>query len=173
MEVLGNISGQSLLDLYRWVEKQPLDKVVHSNYAPNRIEKWYKFGSNLQSLRMGKHRIFEADKPDTRVNDVGERLYPNWHSLLVCGGDTNIDWHFDHGCFVADAVMINLGEAMYFECVKSKGYQPVTWFEHPLKDGMVVKINTKLLHKSEQISPVRYNLTFRKFKDIFLKDMLV
>lgn len=66
MEILGRIAGQSLKDLYSWIENQPLDKAVHSSYAPNRIEKWYGFGSNLQSLKLGRHCIFAADNPGNR-----------------------------------------------------------------------------------------------------------
>jgi hypothetical protein len=94
---------------------------------------------------------------------LGDRLLPGWHSLLVCGGDTTIHWHRDHGHFEGIAVMVNLGEAFYLERDYEQGE-----LQHHLTDGLVIRINTKLLHKAVPISAPRYNLTFRHIKPEFL-----
>lgn len=169
MKVLGQISSIHLKDLYSWVEQQDLTRTTYSNSAPARIEKWYRFASNLQSLSSGRAAIYAADYPGERICALGDRLYPDWHSLLVCGGDTTINWHFDHGHFLGKAVMVNLGEALYSECSKRSGYTPIKWQDYHLTDGMVVEIDTKLLHKAQPLSMTRCNLTFRRFKSQYLK----
>jgi hypothetical protein len=40
--------------------------------------------------------------------------------------------------------------------------------QHRLTEALVVRINTKLLHKAMSISTSRYNLTFRHIKPEFL-----
>ena len=173
MKVIGEISGKELENIWDWVQSQNLSKCVNSSYAPQRIERWYGFGSNLQSLKNGKAKIFSAERPSDLIINLGDKLYPGWHSLLVCGGDTTIRWHFDHGHFIGKAVMLNLGEAIYRECTKSKGYKPIEWDEHRLTNGLIVEIDTKLLHSAEQISKTRYNLTWRKFKEEYWDEMEV
>lgn len=170
LKVIGRIRGKSLADLQAWIELQPVDRLCHSQYAPERLERWYGIGSNLQSINMGRHKLFEAAAVPPRVFDLGNRLYPDWHSILLCGGKTDIDWHFDHGCFEAKAVMVNLGEALYRECHQHEGYKPIAWHEHYLTDGEVVEIDTKLLHSAQQLSLERFNLTFRRFKPQFLQE---
>jgi len=164
MEVIGQILGESLAELWAWVEALSLSPTaIRSRYAPNRRVKCFGIASNLQSISKGRARLFRADDPGERVRSLGDRLLPNWHSLLVCGGDTTIHWHRDHGHFEGIAVMVNLGEAFYFERDYEQGE-----VQHHLTNGLVVRINTKLLHKAIPISAPRYNLTFRHVKPEFL-----
>lgn len=164
MEILGRIEGDSLSELWEWVQSLSLSRTaIVSRYAPNRVVKCFGVASNLQSISKGRGRLFRADDPGDRIRNLGDRLLPGWHSLLVCGGDTTIHWHRDHGHFEGPAVMINLGEAFYFE----RDYE-LGELKHHLTDGLVVRINTKLLHKAMPISNPRYNLTFRHVKPEFL-----
>ncbi len=150
--------------LYAWVENQELTKAVHSSYAPDRLEKWWRMGSNLQSISAGRAQIFSAPEPPLLITRLGDRLLPGWHSILVCGGDTTINWHRDHGHFEAIAVMINLGKAWYKE-------QPLRNLNTEnnifLGNGDVIEINTKLLHSAMPLNQ-RFNITFRKIKPQFL-----
>ncbi len=170
MQVLGRISGQSLVDAHELARSLELSREVHSAYAATRLEKWYRFGSNLQSIPAGRGRIFQCQEPHNRLVALGERIYPGWHSLLVCGGvlpesSTSITPHRDHGHFVADAVMLNLGEAVYREQPERGNNRTV---EHKLTDGLIVRINTKLIHSAQQTSTERYNFTYRKIKAEYL-----
>ena len=104
-----------------------------------------------------------VESPDNRIQALGDRLLPGWQSLLVCGGDTTIHWHRDHGHFAGLAVLVNLGEACYMERDYEQGE-----LKYDLTDGMVVRINTKLLHQAVPRSTPRYSLTFRHIKPAFL-----
>lgn len=171
MEILGKISGDNLVAAYDIAQQIELSQEVHSYYAPNRIEKWFRYGSNLQSIPKGRARIEKHSEPHPRLTKLGDRLYPNWHSLLVCGGNlledtsTSIQWHRDHGHFAADAIMLNLGQAIYRE-QPDRGSDRIV--EHHLTEGLIVRINTKLLHCAEQVSQTRYNFTFRSIKAEYL-----
>jgi hypothetical protein len=163
MEIVGRIQGDNLMELWAWVQSLSLSPTaIRSRYAPNRLVKCFGIASNLQSIAKGRARLFRAEDPGRRIRSLGERLLPGWHSLLVCGGDTTIHWHRDHGHFEGMAVMVNLGEALYLERDYDRGE-----LQHHLTDGLVVRINTKLLHKAVPLSTPRYNLTFRRVKPEF------
>jgi len=164
MEIMGQFRGDDLAQLSGWVESLSLSPTtIRSRYAPNRLVKCFGIASNLQSIPKGRARLYQTDDPGDRVRLLGERLLPGWHSLLVCGGDTTIGWHRDHEHFEGIAVMENLGEAFYFERDYEHGE-----LRHHLTDGMVIRINTKLLHKAVPLSIPRYNLTFRHLKPEFV-----
>lgn len=164
MEIIGQIQGQNLAELWAWVEALPLSPTaIRSRYAPNRRVKCFGVASNLQSIARGRAKLTRVELPEPRIRELGERLLPGWHSLLVCGGDTTIHWHRDHGHFEGMAVMVNLGEAIYMERNYEQGER-----QYPLTDGLVVRINTKLLHQAIPLSTPRYNLTFRHLKPEFL-----
>ncbi|MBD1851746.1 hypothetical protein [Leptolyngbya sp. FACHB-711] len=164
MEIIGRMSGENLVELWEWVQSLSLSPTaIQSRYAPNRSVKCFGVASNLQSIAKGRARLLRTDDPGERIRSLGERLLPGWHSLLVCGGDTTIHWHRDHGHFEGIAVMINLGEALYFERDYEQGE-----LQHHLTDGLVIRINTKLLHQAIPRSTPRYNLTFRHLKPQFL-----
>jgi hypothetical protein len=164
MEIIGQIGAENLAELWEWVRSLSLSPAaIRSRYAPNRSVKCFGIASNLQSIAKGRARLFQADDPGERIRSLGNRLLPSWHSLLVCGGDTTIHWHRDHGHFEGIAVMVNLGEAYYFERDYEQGE-----LQHHLTDGLVIRINTKLLHQAVPLSTPRYNLTFRHLKPEFL-----
>jgi hypothetical protein len=149
------------------VKSLPLSPIaIRSRYAPNRLVKCFGIASNLQSIAKGRAKLVQAADPGDLIRALGDRLLPGWHSLLVCGGDTTIHWHRDHGHFQGTAVMVNLGEAFYFE----RDYE-LGELQHHLTDGLVIQINTKLLHKAVPISVPRYNLTFRHLKPEFLPEV--
>jgi len=164
MEIIGQIQGENLRQLWAWVESVELSlTAIRSRYAPNRRVKGFRVVSNLQSIAKGRDRLIQVEEPDQRIRELGDRLLPGWHSLLVCGGDTTIHWHRDHGHFEGTAVMVNLGEALYQERDYERGE-----LHHHLTDGLVVRINTKLLHQATPLSTPRYNLTFRHLKPEFI-----
>jgi hypothetical protein len=164
MEIIGQIGGENLAALWSWVESLSLSPTaIRSRYAPNRSVKCFGIASNLQSITKGRSRLVRVESPESRIQALGDRLLPGWHSLLVCGGDTTIHWHRDHGHFEGMAVMVNLGKAFYMERDEQQGE-----LQHHLTDGLVVRINTKLLHQALPLSTPRYNLTFRHIKPAFL-----
>ena len=170
MKILGKISDANLAAAYEIARSIQLTQEVHSSYAPNRTEKWFRYGSNLQSIPEGRARIFPCEEPHPRLVAFADRLFPNWHSLLICGGylpetSTSIKWHRDHSHFIGKVVMLNLGEAIYREKPERGSARII---EYKLTDGLVVLIDTKLLHSAEQISPKRYNFTFRRIKPQYL-----
>lgn len=164
MDIIGHIGGENLTNLWEWIESLSLSpNAIRSRYAPHRCVKCFGIASNLQSIAKGRARLIQTDDPGERIRSLGNRLLPDWHSLLVCGGDTTIHWHRDHGHFEGIAVMVNLGEAFYFERDYDRGE-----LQHHLTNGLVIRMNTKLLHKAIPLSTPRYNLTFRHLKAEFL-----
>lgn len=150
----------------------PFGKTVKSSYAPNRKEVWYGYASNLQSIKDGRSQVeWVADFPDW-LEDLRARYFPESNSCLICKGtrsdsDTSIDWHRDHGNFENLVVMINFGEATFYLQTYDEGV-----VIHHLKDGEVVGFDSKLLHKSSQITSERFIVTFRRVKREFLTHKL-
>jgi hypothetical protein len=153
-----------ILDELRTLE---FDKTVKSSYAPLRIEIWYGYGSNLQSVKDGRSEVeWKKDFPDW-LEVLRKRYYPEANSALLCKGtkpdsDTTIDWHRDHGNFEKKVVMVNFGHTIFYLQDYFQGTLIYT-----LKDGDVVEFDSKLLHKSTQITEDRYIITFRKVKKEF------
>lgn len=164
MEILGKLSGEELEYIRTWCRSLKLLPITKSSYVGGRVEKWFNIGSNLQNIRLGRAKITVNEIVPDFISQWGTRFLSGWNSVLVCGGATSINWHRDHGHFEAPAVMINLGSALYTEQVYGEGEKS----QH-LTDGTIVKINTKLLHKSEQQSTERFHITFRTIKEQFLK----
>jgi hypothetical protein len=144
----------------------PLAEITGSSYVKGRLEAWYERGSNLQSIPAGRARIFTATPAWDRLRNLGNLYLPGWHSMLVCGGQTSIDWHRDHGHFEGDGLMLNLGEAEFW--TQSDPRDVSTQQRILLTDGMVVRIQIKVLHRSVQRSPERFHVTWRKIRPAFL-----
>lgn len=143
------------------------DKTVKSSYAPDRVETWFGYGSNLQSVKDGRSVVeWRRDLPEW-LEELRIKYSPSSNSVLICKGvkplsDTSIDWHRDHGNFENSVVMINFGEAVFY----LQDYEEGT-LVNVLKDCSVVDFNSKLLHKSTQISDSRFIITFRRVKTQF------
>jgi len=139
-------------------------KAVKSSYAPSRVETWFGYGSNLQSIKDGRSEVFwKADFPEWLKN-LKDVYFPEANSALLCKGvnpesDTSIDWHRDHGNFENRVVMVNFGETIFY----LQDYNQGT-LVHTLRDGDAVDFDSKLPHKSHQTSIERYIITFRKEK---------
>ncbi len=161
-QIVGTLSVEARTYLRDWVRQEPLDEVTKSSYVSGRKEKWYRLGSNLQCIQTGRDKLFAATEPPQRLIDFGDRLLLGWHSLLVCGGKTTITAHRDHGHFEAEAVMINLGGAVYAEHIGAAS-ESIS-----LCDGDVVRLDIKVTHSSRQLSDERFNFTFRRVKPEFL-----
>lgn len=170
VKILGSIKGQNLADAWAIAGAIVFAQEVKSSYAPLRLEKWYRHASNLQSIKAKRDKVTQAEQPHERLQVLGERLLPGWHSLLACKGElpqssTTITAHRDHGHFEGTSIMLNLGDAIYKEQPDPRVDE---WETVPLTDGMIVEINTKLIHEAKQISKTRYNFTFRHIKPQFL-----
>jgi hypothetical protein len=170
MEVLGQIKGQNLSDAWNLARSISFNSEVKSTSAPRRLERWYRYASNLQSIKAKRDKIWFTEEPHERLRVLGDRLLPGWDSLLACKGEqpqssTTITPHRDHGHFEGCSVMLNLGEALYRQ-------QPDPrfdiWEELVLTDGIIVRIDTKITHEARQLSRIRYNFTFRVIKPQFL-----
>ena len=148
------------------------DKTVKSSYAPERLEMWFGYGSNLQSIKDGRSSVeWVQDFPDW-MDTLRREYFPAANSCLVCKGarknsDTSIEWHRDHGNFENKVVMINYGKSTFYLQTYDEGV-----IVKDLQDCEVVDFDSKLLHKSSQISRERYILTFRKVKREFLAHKL-
>jgi hypothetical protein len=171
MMLLEKLSEQLKDRMIEWCNQQPLKEETGSTYVKGRLEKWYRFGSNLQSVRSGRDRVFACpDVPDF-IAEIGNRYLPSWNSVLVCGGPTSIHWHRDHGHFLGPAVMINLGLAKYEWADRGADVNALTGMKSAeLQSGDVVRIDTKCPHRSTQISAARFNITFRTIKAEFMKE---
>jgi hypothetical protein len=168
-KILENIKGQWEYEILKaFIQKIDFSHTVKSTYAPKRLEKWFGYASNLQSIKDGRHAVgFTEDIPDI-FNRIKNQYYQDADSLLVCYGnkpesDTTIANHRDHGTFLAKAVMINFGEATYSETDYDGRIT-----KYDLQDGDVVEIDTKIIHAAYQLSDLRINATFRKFRPEYL-----
>ncbi len=158
VDIIGHIQTD-LGQLQTWVEQQPVTELLKSNYARGRLECYYGLAVDLKK----QPKIVPA-RQDVRVDVLGDRLLPQWHSALLCKylPGVGINPHRDHTCFQPWAVMVNIGEARFFE------YHGRERVVTPLHSGDVVRINTKILHGVEPVTSVRYSLTFRHIKADFL-----
>lgn len=154
------------------LKNENFQKIVKSSYAPNRLESWYGYSSNLQSIKEGRVEIsWERNFPDW-LQDIRDVYFPEANSALLCRGnkpdsDTSIEWHRDHGTFENRVVMVNLGKALFY----LQDYVNGT-LVYELKDGDVIDFDSKLLHKSVQTSNNRTIITFRKLKTEFSSQKL-
>ena len=143
-------------------------KTVKSSYAPERVEIWYGYSSNLQSVKEGRSLVEWARDLPEWLDELRQKYFPTSNSVLICKGtkadsDTSIDWHRDHGNFQNRVVMINYGIATFYLHTYNNGT-----LIHELKDCDVVDFDSKLLHKSSQLSNDRYIITFRQVRREFL-----
>ncbi|MEA5463882.1 hypothetical protein [Leptothoe sp. PORK10 BA2] len=158
VEIIGHIRT-NLGQLQRWVVQQPVTELLKSNYARGRLECYYGLAVDLRK----QPKIGPAHQ-DVQVRSLGDRLLPGWHSALLCKylPGVGINPHRDHTCFQPWAVMVNIGEANFFE------YEGRERVVTRLDNGVIVRINTKVLHGVEPVQSVRYSLTFRHIKAEFL-----
>lgn len=167
MEIFRELGKADYSDI-KYLRVMPFRNVVKSSYAPMRVENWYGYASNLQSIKDGRVEInWVADFPSW-IDSLRKKYFPESDSCLVCKGqrpesDTTIDWHRDHGTFENKVVMINYGLAYFY--IDNYGDTKVI----PLNDGVVVEFDSKLPHKAIQTSDERYIITFRKTKKEFRK----
>lgn len=164
MEKLGKLDNKELKTIKNWTANQHLSKLTQSSVAPKRTEKWYRIGSNLKSINTGQDKLFLCPDPNKIITSIGDRYLPFWDSVAVCGGNTNIKWHRDHGHFKSYAVMVNLGEALFSEKLNKKSPPSV----YHLTDGDIVKFDSKIFHQAEQLSERRFNIIFRQIRPEFL-----
>ena len=157
VEILGNL-GSSLADWHRWAAEQLVTDLLHSRYARGRLEAYYGLGVTLSR----QPQVYGA-RQDSGVTQLGDEWLPGWHSALLCkyGPGVGINPHRDHTCFQPWAIMVNLGEANFFE------YPGKDRVITPLPDGALVRLNTKVLHGVLPVEKTRYSLTFRTLKPEF------
>ena len=169
IKILEKIEKQPILDKLHVLE---YDKKVKSSYAPNRVEKWFGYSSNLQSIKDGRSCVEWTENFPFWINELRNKYFKESDSVLVCKGiksdsDTSIDWHRDHGNFHNRVVMVNYGKAIFYLQTYDDGTVIVE-----LNDGDVVDFDSKMLHKSSQLSMERYIITFRKVKREYLNTKL-
>jgi hypothetical protein len=150
------------------LKKLDFGKTVKSSYAPDRIETWYGYGSNLQSIKEGRSEVVWTRDFPLWLEELKKEYFPESNSALLCKGvkpesDTSIDWHRDHGNFENKVVMINFGKAIFYLQDYNQGTLVNT-----LEDGDVVDFDSKMLHKSHQLSDERFMITFRRVKREYL-----
>lgn len=154
-EVLDYIAFTELADWQGWLQQQPVSELLCSRYARGRRECYYGWGVTLQK----SPEIYPA-KQSERVQTLGDRYLPGWHSALLCEyrPGIGINPHRDHTCFAAWAVMVNFGQAEFVEYPNRE--KVITH----LSDGAIVRLNTKILHAVRPVQCLRYSLTFRQLK---------
>ena len=168
-KVLENIKGTHEYSiLVEYMKQLQYDKLVHSSYAPKRLEKWFGYSYNLQSIKDGRHELKFIETIPYVFNRIKNDYYPESDSILICKGekpdsDTSISNHRDHGCFLAKAIMLNIGISTYTET----DYNGLVKL-YELNDGDIIEIDTKIIHASSQISDLRLNATLRKVRPEFL-----
>ena len=161
--VIRRLSHEEWVPLALWMGELPLEPITKSNYVENRLEKWLRVGSNLQSIPANRHRVFRCPEPPDFVTVLGDSALPGWESLLVCGGATSITRHSDHGVFESQAVMLNVGQARFTEHYAGDREESLA-----LESGDLILLDIKVPHSSVQLSPARFHMTFRRIKKPFL-----
>ena len=162
MKILGQIKNTD--EAWKAVNIISFHEAVKSHYAPRRLEQWFEWGFNLQSIKEGRHQLSSYNQAPDRFKRLGNLVYPGWNSLLCCYGNfqdetsTSITTHRDHGFCENKVVMLNLGIADFTIDGKT----------HRLVDGVVVEFDSKLPHSARQLSKERANFSFRKVRESFL-----
>jgi hypothetical protein len=115
-------------------------------------------------MTLNKVPTFFSAIQSERVQALGDRYLPGWHSALLCEyrPGVGINPHRDHTCFAPWAIMVNFGQATF---VEYPGREPV---ETALTDGAIFRLNTKILHGVRPVTELRYSLTFRHLKPEYL-----
>ena len=154
-EIIDHIPSNTLTDWHHWLYEQPVSELLCSRYARGRRECYHGLGVTLQKTPT----IYPAIRVN-RVQALGDRYLPGWHSALLCEYQPGIgiNPHRDHTCFMTWAVMVNFGQAEFVE------YPSREKIITPLTDGAIVRLNTKILHAVRPVQSLRYSLTFRQLK---------
>ena len=185
-EIIGKIPNHH--ELFNWCEAQFNDGQPIGNSYSNLVyradDRWFNWKSNLQGITPDKrglylHRITKSPG-DNRLNDLGNKLLPGFHSALLrryrpplkhkgtslVGG--YIKWHADHGIFEGWLAMVNIGAPGQLLLAATKDQSPFSeqryYQKIDLKPGHAICFNSKYAHRSLSAQSVRYSLTFRKFK---------
>lgn len=100
--------------------------------------------------------IFEAEH-EKKIYQLGQRLYPNNHACLFLyyPPGAYIRPHRDHTASVATVVQINVGCSVTLTVEKE---------QYKVKDGEVIKFNSKLLHSVSPATNDRWVISWRKIK---------
>ena len=160
---LATLTQEERVALWAWCRTQSLEVVTHSSYVRGRTERWFRLGSNLQSLPKGRAKIVHLpDVEDALVLRIGDTFLPSWNSLLLCGGNTSIEWHRDHGHFLNEAVSCNLGRGVIQEDL------PNGVLRTELVDGVIYALDVSRPHLVTQTSTERYSLTYRTIATRYL-----
>lgn len=156
-QIIGHV-GETLPEWIAWARQQPVRELLCSRYARGRRECYFGWGVTL-----AKSPDLYPAYSDSRVQALGDRWLPGWHSALFCEypPGIGINPHRDHTCFAAEAVMLNLGVATFVEYPSRE--KVVTHLE----PGVIVRLNTKILHAVRPVAETRYSLTFRCLKPAF------
>jgi hypothetical protein len=158
-EIIGNL-GSELASWHAWASQQPVSELLHSRYARDRLEAYYGLGMTLAQTPS-----FYTARQDAQVAGLGNTWLPGWHSALLCKyrPGVGINPHRDHCCLAKWAVMVNLGQADFFEYFDRE--KVIT----PLPDGAIIRLDTKILHGVLPVEQVRYSLTFRHLKPAYIQ----
>ena len=154
-EIIDSLPQDTLVSWRDWLPQQPVSQLLCSRYAKGRRECYYGLGVTLHK----SPTVYPARQVD-RVQVLGDRYLPGWHSALLCEytPGVGINPHRDHTCFTAWAIMVNFGQAEFVEYPSRE--KVIT----PLSDGAIVRLNTKILHAVRPVQTLRYSLTFRELK---------
>jgi hypothetical protein len=146
--------------LHSWSKGQlNMEEMHNSRYAFNRTHKWFK-----HSVILNKIPTIDLGYWDERVFRLGDRIYPEWNSGLLCHyrpGGCMIP-HTDHVVFHPLTVLVNIGHCNF--CIGNE--------QHFLEDGQVISFNSNIPHELLPVSSERASLTFRRIRSEYSTSLI-
>lgn len=161
IEILSTDESEKIIS---WCNNQQLDLEIFAGKKTCRKQKWWGYEAEFY---FNKQKLFERDpiESDNFLAELRDRFEPECDSILLykyeIGGE--IGEHLDKKCFDKWVTLINLID----DSRDLFGEKPATKFRwnrqnYNLRDGEVIKFDSRVIHSVPKVKSVRYSLQFRK-----------
>lgn len=159
IEILSTDESEKVLS---WCNNQLMEPEFYMGKKTCRKQKWWGYQAELY-----KQRLFESNpiESDQFLKELRDRFEPESDSILLYKYEigAEIGAHSDKECFDKWVTLINLiddDHDLFGEKAKTK----FKWGQkdYNLRDGEVIRFNSRVIHSVPKVKSVRYSLQFRR-----------
>ena len=172
MEIIGKLTSSEYSEALSEIKKVPLNLNVEGWFRDlgDRHDKRYGYsysGNDYKEVITvdrsgGTPLVWVEDFPNwlSKIKDV---YYKDSNSAVLVYGNkainttTEVGWHKDDGLYAPMVVTVNFGIANFY--IRGNKNIPTM-----LEEGTVLKFDSSIQHRCEQVSEERYVIQFRKTK---------